>query len=188
MKKIEIVLKGVGEGLLMNSAQNMEETSAKKNPTKTYNKQVEAEKVAYKNSKGQLIIPARCMKASILNAGGWYKVGKRSMKPILAGTTRLNPSELILLDSKGKPLTKYDIDTRPVVVGRARILRHRPCIKNWAVKFEIYYDEEYLGEQAIEDLHKIVVDAGKRIGVLDNRPQKYGENGCFEVVKFLPKK
>ena len=187
MKKIEITLKGTGEGILMNSAQNMDGTRVKQK-IQEYVKEDEAEKVAYKNDKGQLIIPARCMKACILSAASWYKIGKQSMKPILAGTTRLNPSDIVLLDAKGKPMKKYAIDTRPVVVGRARVLRHRPYIKDWTVKFEILYDEDYIGAEALENLHVILKEAGKRVGVLDNRPQKYGSNGCFDVVKYLPKK
>ncbi|KKL93496.1 hypothetical protein LCGC14_1874090 [marine sediment metagenome] len=180
MKEIDVVIKGTREGLLMHSAQGMVQQSVKKNPAKQYNPKIDAEKVAYRNDDGKLYIPSRCLKASILNAGAWLKIGKKSLKPILAGCTRLEPTEIVLKDDKGKALTEYKIDLRPVVVQRARIIRARPLIKEWVLTFQIIYDE-----QIIKD---VIEDAGKRIGLLDNRPQKYGENGTFEVVKFLPKK
>ena len=119
MKRIEIELKGTGEGLLMHSAQNMEQQSVKKNPAKQYDPIEDAEKVAYRNDKNELYVPSRCIKACILNAGAWLKVGKKSLKPILAGCTRIEPSEVVLLDEKDKPYKKYEIDRRPVVVVRA---------------------------------------------------------------------
>ena len=95
-----------------------------------------------------------------------------------------------MTDSKGKTLTEYKIDTRPVVVQRARIIRARPLMKDWRLKFEIIYDDQLIGTtpQELDNIRNVLEDAGKRIGLLDNRPQKYGENGTFEVTKFLPKK
>lgn len=184
MKKIEIEIEGNGEGLLMHSAQGMVFQTATKNPAKKYDPKIDAEKVAYKNDKGQLYIPSRCMKACILNAASWYKFGKNSAKSIIAGCTRIDSAELILYNSKGKPIKEYKIDLRPVVVQRARIIRSRPLIKEWKIKFNLIYNEEMIGDTQI--IHKILEESGQRIGLLDNRPQKYGENGTFKVLKFLP--
>ena len=187
-KKIEIVLKGEGEGILMNSAQSMvdDDSATTKNPSKKYIKEEEAEKKAYKTEKGELMIPARCIKASILNAASWIKFGRKAAKPIIAGTTRIGVPEVVLLNPKtNKPLKEYKIDLRPVVVQRARIIRARPLIKDWKVKFDIVYNSDLLEP---EHLRGIIEDAGQRVGLLDNRPQKYGENGLFTLEKFLPKK
>ncbi len=77
---------------------------------------------------------------------------------------------------------EYKIDLRPVVVQRARIIRARPCLDNWKLKFHLVYNDDVI--QDIEILKSILEEAGQRIGLLDNRPQKYGENGCFKVVSF----
>lgn len=186
MKKIEIELEGTGEGILMHSAQNMVKKDITKNPTKQYDIKKDAEEVAYRTDKGELYIPSRCLKACILNAASWSKFGKLSAKPIIAGCTRIEPTEILLRDLKGKVLKDYTIDTRPVVIQRARIIRARPLIKQWKIKFEIIYNEQMIANPQI--ISKIVEEAGQRIGLLDNRPQKYGENGTFKVNKFLPKK
>lgn len=186
MKKIKIVLKGTGEGLLMHSAQNMEKQAVTKNPTKTYDDKEDAEKVAYRNQKGELYIPSRCMKAAVLNAASWFKFGKKSAKPIIAGCTRIEPAEIILKDGKGKALKEYIIDRRPVVIQKSRIIRARPLIKDWQVEFELLYNDQLIGDVGV--IQKVIEESGQRIGLLDNRPQKYGENGTFDLVKFLPEK
>jgi len=182
MKEIKVVLKGNGQGLLMNSPHGMmEEPQAKKKKVK-YDHKEEAEKVAYRNKKGQLIVPSRCIKACILNASSWYKFGKKSAKQIIAGNTRIDPVDPVLRDSKGKVLKKYEIDLRPVVVNRSRIIRARPLIENWELHFTIIYNDNIIGNTDV--IRDILEEAGNRIGLLDNRPQKYGENGTFTVKTF----
>ncbi|KKM59863.1 hypothetical protein LCGC14_1547620 [marine sediment metagenome] len=190
MKGIDVVIGGTSEGLLMHSAQGMVKQGVKKNPAKLYDPKEDAEAVAYRNDKGELYVPSRCLKASILNAAAWLKVGKKSLKPIIAGCTRIEPSEIVLTDRKGKALKEYKIDVRRVVVQRAGIMRARPLLKEWQLKFNIIYDETLIGKtpEELAVIKDVLEDAGKRIGLLDNRPQKYGENGTFEVIKFLPKR
>ena len=72
---------------------------------------------------------------------------------------------------------------RPVVVQRSRIIRARPKIENWELSFDIIFNDELIGEPDL--IRQILEEAGQRIGLLDNRPQKYGENGTFRVKKFL---
>lgn len=177
MQKIEVEIEGETP-LLMHSCHNMMQEQVKKNPTKQYDPVIDAEKVAYRSKNGDLFIPARCIKASLINAAAWSKFGKKSAKPIVAGCTRIEPLEVSL------GVKKYEIDLRPVVVVKQRIIRARPCLDKWKAKFQIIYNEKMIGNPNI--LREFLEDAGQRIGLLDNRPQTYGENGCFKVTKFLP--
>jgi len=181
MKKIEVEIEGTSP-LLMHSCENMMQQTATKNPAKNYDPKVDAENVAYRNKAGSLIVPSRCLKAAILNAASWYKFGKKSAKQIIAGCTRVEPYDIVLTDKKGKTLKDYDIDMRPVVVQRSRIIRSRPRLDEWRLKFDIIYNDEIIGDTKI--IKAIIEEAGQRIGILDNRPQKYGENGTFQVVSF----
>ncbi len=46
-------------------------------------------------------------------------------------------------------------------------------------------DCPHLSPEVCEAMAKeILEEAGQRVGLLDNRPQKYGENGCFKVTKW----
>lgn len=181
MKKIKIEIEGTSP-LLMNSCENLMRPTAKKNPTQNYDNKYEAEKVTYRNNKKELIVPSRCLKACLLNASSWYKFGRKSAKQIIAGCTRIEPYELLLLDNKNKNLKKYDIDLRPVVIQKARIIRARPKLNFWRLKFDIIYNDDMIGD--VEIIRSILEESGKRIGLLDNRPQKYGENGTFKIISF----
>lgn len=188
MKRIDVEIRGT-TSLLMHSAHSMQEPTAIKNPAKRYVDTDEAEKVCYRDKKGFLIVPSRCLKQSILNASTWYKIGRNRVKPILAGCTRLDPEEIQILDTKkGKPIKKYEIDKRPVNVQGNRVIRARPRIDDWQLKFQIIYNEDVIPTSDIGIIEKVLLDAGTRVGLLDNRPQKYGEHGTFEVTKFKPVK
>ena len=186
MKEIEVEIEGTSP-LLMHSAQNMGKQEMKKNPAKQYDSKKDAESVAYRNKKGELVVPARCIKACFVNASSWYKVGKQGMKPLLAGLTRIEPYDVNITNGSGKVVKNYEIDIRPVVVQRARIMRSRPCFKQWTLKFKIVYNAEVFSTpEFLKNMKSILEEAGQRIGLLDNRPQKYGENGTFRVNKFRP--
>jgi hypothetical protein len=182
MKRIEVKIQGVGEGLLMNSPHNMMEESESRKKTKKYIDKEEAEKVAYRNDEKELIIPKRCVKACFLNGASFWKIKRKAAKPIIAGCTTIEEKEIVLTNTKGKAIMDYTIDKRSVVVQRARIIRARPLIENWNATFHIIYDDTIIDD--INVLKEILEESGKRVGLLDNRPAKYGENGRFKVVEF----
>lgn len=137
----------------------------------------EAERGAYRMEDGTLCIPARCMKATLVNGSSWYKFGKRSAKQFIAGSTRIDPYE-ISLGTK-----EYEIDKRPVVIqGRSRVIRSRACLKKWKADFNIVFNEEVISDTEI--IKKILEESGVRIGILDNRPQRGGENGTFVITHW----
>jgi len=160
----------------MHSAHSMQAQTAKRNPAKQYNAKEDAENAAYRMKDGTLFVPARAIKGCMVNASSWTKFGKLSAKPIIAGSTHIEPSE-VSLGTKD-----YEIDLRPVVVQRARIIRARPRLDSWKLKFQIIYNDDVI--QQTEILKNILEEAGQRIGLLDNRPQKYGDNGTFKVTSF----
>ena len=71
---------------------------------------------------------------------------------------------------------------RTVVIQRARVVKARPVIKDWSLKFEMEIDTSMIPDIAavIDNLE----DAGRRVGILDFRPQKLGEFGTFRVKKW----
>ncbi len=147
-----------------------------KNPTRQYDDKVEAEKVAYRMKSKELYIPSRCVKACFVNGASWSKFGRKSAKPIVAGCTRIEPYEI------GLGTKNYVIDKRPVVIQKARIMRARPRLDNWKINFNIVYNANIIKDTTV--LNEIFEESGQRIGLLDNRPQKYGENGTFKITKW----
>jgi hypothetical protein len=162
----------------MNSPKAMlgEDISVPVSKTEKRNKEEEAEKVAYRKDNGELYVPATAIKGCLVNASSYRKFGKYSAKPILSGGVFITPHEI------GLGTKKYDIDVQTVVIQRARVPKARPVIKNWKLSFTLEYDEKLIGNSIL--IKPILEDAGKRVGILDFRPQKLGSFGRFKVTKW----
>jgi len=150
---------------------------------KKYVPEEEARKAAYiavVDGKEQLYIPARWLYSMIVKAAAEYKAeGKRSsIASLLAGTIRVEPENIMLGHCN------YEIDERPVVIQRARVLAWRPMIKDWTVEFDIVYNKTYFSNLALRQLEAVLKDGAVRLGIGDFRPQHKGWFGTFEVTKF----
>jgi len=181
MKKIKVKIKGTSP-LLMNQYNVEAELERKKGKriNKRYDPKEEAAKAAYFSSKGkkELIIPAMVIYRAILGASSFHKIGKRSAKSILAGSLRiqdLDGGEEIRLGTD-----KYDIDTRPVVIQRSRVLKSRARLDSWEASFYIIYNDNLIAEAVI--IKTVLEETGLRIGLMDFRPTNGGWYGCFEVT------
>lgn len=166
----------------MNSPQAMiEENTGKdlKQKTKAQNFKEEADKLAYKDNKGELFVPSTAIKGALIGASAYKKIGKYTAKPIIAGGVFI-PEEKLYLGTK-----KYDLDIRTVVIQRSRIVKARPRIEDWKLSFELQYNENLIGNSDI--IYGLLVEAGQRIGLLDFRPQRMGSFGMFEVTKWQEK-
>lgn len=186
MEKCIIEIEGTSP-LLMNKYNIQAELDRQKGKriTKTYEPKDEAEKSAYiSKDKKNLIIPSQVLYASILNASSFHKVNRRSAKSVLAGSIRIEPEEIKILNEKDKALksTDFEIDTRPVVIQRARVLKSRAKIEKWKAKFEIVFNEKLIADAEI--IKTILTEAGMRIGIMDYRPQKSGWYGTFKINNF----
>lgn len=174
IREIRVKIKGNSPGLLMNNPKSMENDSGPSGPGKKYPPEKEAEIRAYRKKDKELYVPAESIYRSMLNAASAFKVKNRSVAGILAGSVKIEPYEL------GLGTDKYEIDIRSVNIKKCgRIMRARPKIYPWEVEFCIIFDEDFSSE---EILKKVLEDAGKRIGILDFRPQKKGPFGTFEIA------
>jgi len=173
-KKIEVELTGTSP-LLMNrlSLESLQKKSRK--VMKNYDPVEDAEYAAYKTEDGDLYLPMEAVFSMMIYAAGAHKIGRRSMKSYLAGGVRVEPEQILLEPNE------YEVDLRAVVIQRARVVRARPKIRNWKAAFTLIYDDDILTP---EPLREILDDAGKRVGLLDFRPQRNGWFGTFSVTKF----
>ncbi len=173
-----VTVKGMYPGLLMNSPASM--LAASKGKTKKRGEipspEEDAEIRAYRMRDKTLFIPNTAFKGTLINASAAYKIGRSSAKQLVAGTVRIFPAE-ISLGTK-----KYEIDMRPVVVQRSRIVRARPKLTEWSASLFVIWDSSFGIKR--DDLKKMLTDAGKRVGILDFRPQHCGEFGRFTVESF----
>jgi hypothetical protein len=180
--KIKVTIKGTSP-LLMNRLNP--ESLKDKGPTfkKQYDPEEEARKSAYitkVNGKEQLYIPSYAIYSMIIKTATRYKEkGRRSsVSGLLAGTIRIEPEKILLGHCD------YEIDERPVVIQRSRVLKWRAKIPEWTATFTIVYNRKILTDTVIKTLATILEDAGARMGLLDYRPQHKGWFGTFLLEKF----
>jgi len=178
--RVNVTIKGLTP-LLMNRL-NSDVLKAKSRQTlKEYDDQKEAEAAAYIatiDGKKQLYVPGYAIYSMLIRTATQYKSGKTGLSGLLAGTIRVEP-EFIPLGH-----CNYEVDSRPVVIMKARVIKARAKIPQWEIKFQIVYNKRILTEQIVKTLETILDDAGTRMGLLDYRPQHKGWFGTFEVSKF----
>lgn len=140
----------------------------------------EAELYLYKDDDRRVCIPAANIKACIREAGRNYKIKGRgsTFAAMIRAGIRIEPAMIPLIDPQTGTQPQWVIDSRPVVVQRQRIIRHRPRFDRWALEFNIInLDPSILHK---DTLKRILIDAGKYYGLGDFRP----EFGLFKVEEF----
>ena len=186
-QKIEVKITELSP-ILMNNLASMEDgdTDGVKTKKKKYVDTDEAEKRVYRLDNGQLYIPAVAFRGSVINSGGgamYRKLGQHSAASRFSAGVFLLDEKCPLVDAKsGKPIKKYQIDKRAVVIQQGskknRVMRCRPLIDNWACVLRLELDEELINAgQAIELLEL----SGKIAGVMDFRPQCKGWFGRYKA-------
>lgn len=138
----------------------------------------EAERALYRDETGVIYEPATHIESALREAARNFKVsGRRGATYFrLVGSTVTVSPDAIPHDSPD-----YQIDSRPVVVQKARVVRYRPRFDKWGLAFHIVcHDDQLPGE-----IVKQVLDyAGLYVGIGDFRPGKGGKFGRFIVTRF----
>jgi hypothetical protein len=77
----------------------------------------------------------------------------------------------------------WKVDTRPVRIPATggRILRHRPCFDDWALKFTLEVDSANITVKLVQE---IVEKCGSSIGLGDFRPDCKGPFGKFYISRW----
>ena len=168
--KINVKVEGVSPLIMHKFIINPEATSRGK---KVYIPEEEAEKVAYRNEKGELVLPTTHFKAAMTKSATEFTAkGKKTYKDFIKSGLMFEETETILDQQE------YEIYTCAVVIARSRIARSRPRINKWSCGFTMEItDETWLNPTVVKE---ILEAAGKFKGVGDNRP----EFGRFKITEF----
>lgn len=142
-----------------------------------------AERAAYRAPDGTLYLPGAAISRLLREAGGNHKqVGSRKSLKYIIPAAVLVPADTITLHN-GKPLTDYEVDSRPVTIPatKGRIMRHRPRLDEWQATFLLEIDEAIL---PVEIIHQLLTEGGTGLGLGDFRPEKGGPFGRFRVTHW----
>ena len=149
---------------------------------KKYNDEEEARLRVYVDPDGAYCHPCEAFTKAMVKAVAGKKFGKMFATSAIKGAVFIVEPFALIEDGKGQPAKKYGIDRRPVVIGKARVLRCRPMWKPWQMRVPFEIDTAILAPGQVEEALSL---AGRIIGVGDYRPEKGGGFGRFsaEIVK-----
>jgi hypothetical protein len=180
MRQIRATIEGLEPGLLMHNIAGMKQNrGGAKKAIPTPQEEALASLYWLDPEHSSLSIPADNLHASFLRAAPKYKIGKQTLTGIISSALHIGP-EQISLNTKD-----YQIDIRSVVVQKNRIFRARAKVFPWSATFSIFFDEDWLGLDVMEQTFpELIKTAGKLIGVLDYRPEKKGRFGTYRLVRY----
>jgi hypothetical protein len=179
--QIRVAIKGLPPGLMFQGKGLMKvvgegKTGVHKPPEEEARLRAHWMKVGNKKVLG---IPWVMLYRSICKAGANFKWrNKKTMEYILASTISGTQDMFSLGTDQFE--TFIDFVKIPPKTG-AMVEIGRPLLREWSCEFTLYADCEMWNAA---DMEKIVVDAGKLIGIGANRPSLKGPYGKFTVEKF----
>lgn len=188
MKTVEVEVGG-STALLINRFKEQSEVDVASHITKSSTKsgtnkygtpREQATNAAYQD-KEKMWVPSTWISGALKHVSADYKMKgtKRTIKSVIGGA--VVPTEEKLFFKEKFTIKDFEVDSRPVVVNRARIMRHRPRLENWTLKFSLLVDDSLID---VDTLHELVIDAGNRAGLGDFRPPKGGPFGRFKVTSW----
>ena len=153
------------------------ETKAKAAKNSAAKKTDDIESYVWRNEDGELCCPGEYLRQSIIMAAK-FKQDPRSPRKSAMDLTKAGVVSLTNLSTFGKEKWDYE-DKRRVVIQRNGVNRIRPALRaGWAAEFDIMVMlPEYISR---DDLHQVITNAGRLIGLGDFRPT-YGR---FHITKF----
>ena len=131
---------------------------------------VQAESGLYKNANGDICIPSLVLLGAIRTGAADQPIpgkGKSKFKKLVYSGLEIEP------DDPKLTYDKWTIDSRPVVIGKARVMANRPRFDKWSCIFRIrVVDPAFLEptKQGSDYIKGILINAGKRGGIGDFRP------------------
>lgn len=171
--QVSVKIEGVSPLLQHRFAQ---EKAKKKSKRKSGNVDYseEAEKAIYRDENGQVYQPASHIEGAMTKAAVNFQIegkGKKTYKDLTKAAVIVEPAAIPHLQQK------YEIDSRPVVIQRARIIRCRPRFDKWSLDFSLIVADD---QMPLEVIQEILEYAGRYVGIGDFRP-KFGR---FRIVEF----
>jgi len=173
MKQISVEITGIAP-LLQNRFPIEEHGhNISKATKKVYVPEEEAKKCLYQRD-GKVFQPAEHIYQSMVRAAVDFKFsGKKTFKDVVTSSIAIEPEEIPMISDK-----PYEIDARPVVIQRARVLKWRPKFNQWKLRFTItILDDTNISPANVKE---ILEKAGATKGIGDYRPRF----GRFMVTKF----
>lgn len=178
MKKYEVEITGITPLLQNKPAEyGFDEQWVEKQATQDWEK--EALQKVYRDNEGTIYQPSEHIERAIIEAGKKLKVkgqGKATYSKLFGSMVSVEPDALTHNNQN------FEIFKKLVVIPstKGRVMRYRPMLKKWSLKFFVVTEEEIDGKS----IHEALNIAGRISGIGDWRPEKKGKFGKFQVTSF----
>lgn len=186
MKTVSVIIKGISPLLVNRFKESDEQPTKTSRGKKDYGTpRYQAENTAYKDEKTKLLwVPSSWIKGAVMSISSDYKLKntRKSLKSIAGGVILPLQEKLYFLEKY--KISDIEIDSRPVVVQRARIMRHRARLETWSFQVDFELDNELIDT---DDFNQMLTDSGRRAGLGDFRASKGGPFGRFLIEKYTVK-
>lgn len=186
LRTVNVTLRGVPPGLLMNSKRLMEkeaeEEGKKKGQRRTPAQEAELHcHWTTHNKKKVLAFPWAGVYKSICDAASNFKPPKGIKKsmPVLVAATISCPLDFVPLNTSEYEVYEEWVRIPPRTGAMVKI--GRPRIREWEASFPLLVDEEFYQASVLET---IIRSAGKMVGIGPWRPSLKGAYGKFSVARF----
>jgi len=177
-KKYEVEITGTTP-LLQNKPEDygFDEQWVEKKASEDWEK--EALKKLYRDNEGNIYQPSNHVERALMEAGKKIRVkgkGKATFSKLFGSMVSVEPFELVHENQD------FEIHKQLVVIPstKGRVMRYRPMLKDWVLKFFVVAEDE-IPMDAIKESLEI---AGRYSGLGDWRPEKKGKYGKFQVTSF----
>lgn len=161
--------------LLMHSTAGMLKPKSNRVKSSEHDPEEEARDCLYLNDAKKICVPSfailSCMRKSAVDEKK-KGAGKKTLKDFVFSGLQIEPDMIELPDQA------YEIDIRPVVIMRSRIMRARPVFKHWELTFQITSIDTHTWDGSL--IRSVLEAGGKYKGLLDFRPLF----GTFEVTSI----
>jgi hypothetical protein len=182
VKRVRVTIRGLAPGLIFQGKGVMEADADDAKKKKKRSPEEEAMMRAHwmgKGDKRELCIPWVMLYQSICKAAGSFKFrGAKTYTSMVAATVSCEVDNITLGSAEYEVFEEYvRIPPRTGVMVKIG----RPRIREWKASFIMVVDDEMY---AVDNLHAIIVHAGKLIGIGAWRPELKGPYGRFTVEEF----
>lgn len=174
MYEVQVSIEGISPLLMNRFAEDTAEDVIKRVTGKPVQPEIAVS--LYVLPDGTIYQPATHIEGAFIKAAANFKItgkGKKTYKDLAKSSIFVEP------DAIAHEIQEYGIDKRPVVnpTTRGRVIRARPILNEWALKFRI----KVLDDQFPREVVKVILDyAGSSVGIGDYRPRF----GRFIVTEF----
>lgn len=174
MATVKAKIAGVAPLLMNRFAMEKTDESKAKRRDEQYDPVTDALKALYKDDGLGCYVPSTWVEACLRETAKEFKAarGRGTLKATVLSSVFVDPEKIPL----GKD-TYDELDVRPVVIQRNRVVKGRPRFNAWECEFTINFNEDRMKKDVLKQL---LEEAGATKGIGDYRP-KFGR---FKVVSF----